>query len=105
MTNENYIDSRTPEERRYDSKIKSTTTTSQIMKNWEEIYDNLGEYNYGTVKDFIRQLLKEEREEVLREVLPSKRQSMIKRTDDWIEGWNTCREALLQNARERGIEI
>ena len=35
------------------------------QEEWEKIYDNLGEYNYGTVKDFIRQTLASQKETLL----------------------------------------
>ena len=44
-----------------------------MKNNWEYQYDHLGEYNYGTVKDFIRIQISEVKKEIISEFTKGKR--------------------------------
>ena len=44
-----------------------------MKNNWEYQYDHLGEYNYGTVKDFIRQEITAVKKEIISEFTKGKR--------------------------------
>jgi len=84
MKEENYLDSRTKEEREKDSKIESITTTSEQLKQkageeveeWEENFDcefiekdSDEEYlRNEVIKSFIRRLLASQEEKLRQEI-------------------------------------